>query len=66
MTNRVIRLPELAEMTGLSRATIYARMDPKSRSYDPTFPPKMKLGGRASGWLLDEVSSWISNLSPQS
>ncbi|MCD6619947.1 helix-turn-helix transcriptional regulator [Aeromonas veronii] len=32
---RVIRLKELTRLIGLSRSTIYDRMNPKSKRFDP-------------------------------
>ncbi|MCW3480024.1 AlpA family phage regulatory protein [Neisseriaceae bacterium JH1-16] len=56
----VIRRKQVEARTGLSRSAIYARIDPKSKYYDPTFPKPISLGTGAVGWLEHEVSSWIS------
>ncbi len=52
---RILRLPEVIKMTGLSRGTIYGKI----RSGD--FPIQLKLGPRSSGWHLHEVESWINS-----
>jgi prophage regulatory protein len=44
---------------GLSRSTIYDRINPKSPRYDPTFPKPIRLGGGAVGWLAHEVDDWL-------
>lgn len=63
--SRIIRLKQVLELTGLSRSTIYDRMDQKSPRYDATFPKQIKLSGCANGsgavgWLESEILVWIS------
>jgi len=52
MTDRILRMPQVVEMVGLSRASIYNKMR------DEAFPRQVKLG-RLSGWLESEVQDWI-------
>ena len=52
-TNRILKLPEVIQVTGLARSTIYLRMKEK------TFPRHIKLGQRSVGWLEEEVHSWL-------
>ena len=54
MTDRIIRLPEVIKMTGLSRSSIYAFKDAG------TFPETVKLGKRSVGWVEAQVIEWIS------
>lgn len=49
---RVIREAECRQLTGICRTTRYM-MEKEGR-----FPARRKLGGRAVGWLLSEVSAW--------
>lgn len=56
---RILRLPAVTILTGLSRSTIYDRIDKKSPRYDVTFPRSLKLGGSAVGWLEAEMLAWI-------
>lgn len=53
MTKRVLRRPEVENVTGLSRSTIYARME------QGTFPQAIPLGGRLVGWLESDINNWI-------
>lgn len=53
MTNRILRLPEVLHSTGLTRSTIYLRISQK------TFPEPVGLGGRAVGWIEQEVQDWL-------
>ena len=50
---RFLRLPEVLARTGLSRSTIYVRLD------QGRFPRPVSLGGRAVGWIEAEVDEWI-------
>jgi prophage regulatory protein len=50
---RVIRLNEVKNKVGLSRSTIYRRIA------NGEFPKQILLGGRASGWIEDEVDEWL-------
>ena len=50
---RFLRLPEVLARTGLSRSTIYVRLD------EGRFPRPVSLGGRAVGWIESEVDEWI-------
>ncbi|MDE0487994.1 MAG: AlpA family transcriptional regulator [Gammaproteobacteria bacterium] len=50
---RILRLPEVQRRTGLSRSTIYVRLD------QGRFPKPVSLGARAVGWIESEVDEWI-------
>lgn len=50
---RLIRLPEVREMTGLSRTRIY-ELERLGR-----FPRRRKLSERACAWIEGEVQDWI-------
>jgi len=53
MSYKIIRLPEVVKITGLSRSTIYLRMSKGD------FPKSISLGERAVGWLETDVSDWL-------
>ena len=59
---RLIRRGELQQITGLSRSTIYDRMNPRSTRFDEDFPRPVKIGKSAVGWVLAEVADYVSNL----
>lgn len=65
-SNQILRLKEIALMTGLSRSTIYDKQNPKSPRFDPTFPSKIQLGARAVGWKLEEIIAWVNQMKHQS
>ncbi len=54
MAHSILRLPAVRASTGLSRSTIYLRVS------QGTFPRPVRLGGRAVGWLEEEIQSWLA------
>jgi predicted DNA-binding transcriptional regulator AlpA len=52
---QILRLPEVMALTSMSRTAIYEHMD------KGTFPPSIKLGVRAMGWLKSDIIKWIEN-----
>lgn len=49
----VLRLPAVLQRVGLSRSTLYHFIQ------HDAFPPPLKLGSRASGWLEDDINKWL-------
>ncbi|WP_043345505.1 helix-turn-helix transcriptional regulator [Cupriavidus basilensis] len=49
---RIIRMPEVRTLVGLSEGAIHERIREKK------FPSPIKLG-RASGWIEEEIQAWI-------
>lgn len=58
---RLLRRKQVEQAIGLSRSTIYARLDPNSRHYDPTFPRPVSLGSMSVAWVESEIQSWIAS-----
>ncbi len=60
----IIRRKQLEARIGLSRSSIYARINSKSSSFDPTFPKPIPLGSGMLnppvGWLEVEVDAWLA------
>lgn len=62
---RILRIHQLTEKLGLSKSTVYSRMDSSSRWHDPDFPRPIQLGctpkGRGSvGWIESEVNEYLA------
>lgn len=57
----IIRLKQVQIRTGLSRSTIYDRINPKSPRFDSTFPKQISLGSDAVGWIESEVNNWLES-----
>ncbi|MGB2058437.1 MAG: helix-turn-helix transcriptional regulator [Alcanivorax sp.] len=60
---QIIRRGVVESLTGLSRSTIYAKMDPSSPYFDETWPKKVSLGPRSVGWYRHEVIEWVESRS---
>lgn len=58
---QIIRLAAVSKLSGLSRSTLYEKLNKKSRRYDETFPKQLKLGRNAVGWLEHEVLEWLES-----
>lgn len=58
----IIRLNTLLDLVGMSRSTVYNRINPKSKYYDPMFPKRVRLGPKAIGWVLADVYAYIEHL----
>ena len=55
MYNKILRLPQVMEVTGLSRSSIYSLVK------QGIMPRPLNIGGgRARGWLADEIDEWIT------
>lgn len=54
---RILRLPQVMEIVGVSRSTIYLWIQQES------FPRPLKLSVRRVGWLESDVMAWIRSKS---
>lgn len=52
---RFIRLPELMQVIGLGKTTIYSLIK------EGEFPRPVPIGGRAVGWVENEVIQWAND-----
>jgi prophage regulatory protein len=59
MTNdspdRILRLKTVLDRTGLSRSTLYRKMQVG------TFPNRVKIAARCAGWRESAVNDWVRN-----
>ena len=56
MIKKIYRLPEVMNMTGLSRSSIYLRVSTDE------FPKPVKIGRRAIGWPEESIIAWQSKM----
>ena len=52
--NRCVRIRQVCEMTGMSRASVYRKMA------DGTFPKSFKIGDSMSAWRVATIEAWIA------
>ncbi|NKB37623.1 MAG: AlpA family phage regulatory protein [Gammaproteobacteria bacterium] len=57
---RILRWPEVHKRTGICRSNAYKLIN------EDKFPPPIKLGKRASGWIQSEIEKWIEDRINQS
>lgn len=56
MIKKIYRLPEVMNMTGLSRSSIYLRVSTNE------FPKPIKIGRRAVGWPEESIIAWQTKM----
>ena len=59
MHERIYRRPDVEQLVGLSRSTLYAMMA------DGTFPKPVRLGKRAVGWRERDLRDWLDTRSAE-
>jgi prophage regulatory protein len=52
-SDRILRLKQVCDITGLGRSSVYARIS------EGIFPKQFPLGGRACGFLASEIEAWV-------
>ena len=54
-TDRIVRLKTVLDRTGLSRSTIYRKIN------EGTFPRQIPISINGAGWRESEINRWIAN-----
>ncbi|CAM4182847.1 helix-turn-helix transcriptional regulator [Vibrio neonatus] len=52
---RLVRMPEVLRITGLSKSSVYDRMN------RGLFPKSVSLGGRSIAFVESEVNQWVNS-----
>ncbi|WP_334187625.1 helix-turn-helix transcriptional regulator [Noviherbaspirillum sp.] len=55
----IVRAKDMRKITGIPNSTRADKENPKSPRFDPTWPKKIRLGLRSTGYFLDEVLAWL-------
>ena len=55
----ILRMVALREKLQVSKATVYAWMDPKAKNHNPDFPLPIRLGPSTVGWLAGEIDAFL-------
>lgn len=53
--SKIIRLPQVIELTTYKRSSIYRLMD------EGKFPKPIKIGARAVAWLEEDINQWLES-----
>lgn len=54
-TDRILRIKEVVEITGLSRSTIWRR----EQDENSDFPKRISLGVGSVGWRASDIEAWV-------
>lgn len=54
LNHKLLRLPQVRSVTGLSKSTIYSRIS------EGTFPKQIPLGPRLVVWVESDIQNWIA------
>lgn len=54
-TDRILRLNAVLDRTGLSRSTLYRKVD------QGTFPAQVRIAARCVGWRESAILEWLRN-----
>jgi prophage regulatory protein len=55
MPDRILRIRAVLARTGLSRSTLYRKIQAGS------FPPQIKIAERCAGWRESDLERWLAN-----
>lgn len=53
--DRILRLPAVLDRTGLSRSTLYRKIQ------NGTFPKQIAISSRCAGWRESAIAAWLKN-----
>lgn len=53
--DRILRLPAVLSRTGLSRSTLYRKVQ------QGTFPKQIPISIRCAGWRESQINAWLKN-----
>nr|WP_086493269.1 AlpA family transcriptional regulator [Novosphingobium panipatense] len=56
--DRLIRLNDVLHITGLSRSTLYRKID------EGTFPKQIRIAARCTAWRESDVIAWVGDPRP--
>ena len=54
-TDRILRLKMVLDRTGLSRSTLYRKVN------EGSFPRQIAISARCAGWRESQVNEWMKN-----
>ena len=66
MQQMIVRPASMKPVIGIGKTLAYAKINPESASYDPTFPKPISYGKTANGrnssvgWIEAEIDAWLT------
>lgn len=58
----LLNIKQVAQRIGLSKSSIYRRLNPKEKLYDPNFPKPVKIGDTTTRWVECEIEAWLQEI----
>lgn len=55
-----LRIQEVCKTIGLSRSSVYGKLNPRSVQYDKNFPKPFKIGAKAIAWSKVDIMNWLA------
>lgn len=59
--NQGLNLLDVMAITNLSRSTIFSKLSPASRQYDPSFPRPIPVSARRRIWQSSTIDAWLES-----
>lgn len=56
-----MNIDDVIAFTRLGKATIYRKMQKKSKLYDASFPRPVDVGVKSNLWCYEDIKAWVSN-----
>lgn len=66
LKDALLRREEVQRLTGLGRQSLYDRLNPQSKYFDPDFPKQVAIGVHSVRWSASEIQGWIARKIEQS
>lgn len=58
----LLKRVQVEERLRISRAALYAKLNPDDPAHDPAFPIPIRIGARAVRWVESEIEAYILSL----
>ena len=62
IARRLLRRKQVEQVLGISKSSIYARLDKKSPHYDPAMPRPIKIGATSIAFVESEINAYIDHM----
>lgn len=62
IARRLLRRKQVEQVLGISKSSIYARLDKNSPHYDPDMPRPIKIGATSIAFVESEINAYIDHM----
>lgn len=62
IARRLLRRKQVEQVLGISKSSIYARLDKNSPHYDPAMPRPIKIGSTSIAFVESEINAYIDHM----